>query len=115
MKQPISIVRGTTNFFQVDITDQNGEEYNLMTVERVVFAVKKNPNDIERLIIKTVADGSVDGKPPYIFWLEVQDTIQLEPGRYVYDISMQTGETYFYNIIESSLFEIKPNVAELGD
>lgn len=110
MKQPISIVRGTTNFFQVDIVDQNGDEYLLKENETLVFAVKANPTDIERLIVKTLPASS-----KYIFTLNPDDTTNLEPGRYVYDVGLQVGEQQFYNIIESSLFEIKPNVAELGD
>lgn len=110
MKQPISIVRGTTNTFQIDIVDQDGEEYLLSEDDTLVFAVKANPTDIERLIIKTLSASDQN-----IVALEPSDTMNIDPGRYIYDVGLQVGETEFYNVIESSLFEIKPNVAELGD
>lgn len=112
MKQPISIVRGTTNYFRVDVFDPDGNKFIMNGVEKLVLAVKQNPTDNEKLILKTIPGG---GETEYIFSFYPEDTINIEPGRYMYDVALQSGSSVFYNVIEASLFEIKPNVAELGD
>lgn len=117
MKQPISIVRGTTNFFRIDIVDQDGEPYKMGEDEKLVFGIKANPLDSERIFTKEIsANGTtVAGGTFAILDLYPSDTLYIEPGKYVYDIGLQVGDNNFYNVVEASQFEIKPNITELGD
>lgn len=110
--QLISIVRGTTNAFGIKVTDDEGKEYTLESGQVLVFGIKKKPTDMERLLVKTITN-TVNGE--YYLELTPADTENIEPGKYFYDVGMQQGESIFYNIIEASVFEIKPNITELGD
>ena len=47
--------------------------------------------------------------------LSPQDTIDLIPGRYYYDVGLQRGDDVFYNIVEQSEFLLIPNVTRRGD
>lgn len=111
MGQGIAIVRGTTNAFGVTVKDSGGNVVTLDEGQVLVFGIKKNPKDAERLLVKKLS-GS-DGE--YVLELTPADTKDIEPGKYFYDVGLQQGESIFYNVIESSLLEIKPNITELGD
>ena len=111
MKQDISVVRGTTNFFGITVTDTDGHQIQDRDGQKLIFAVKKNPKDNDPLIVKAMTV-PINGE----YWLDFTpaDTADLEPGKYFYDVGMQYGSA-FYNVIEASTFEIKPNISELGD
>ena len=110
--QDIEIVRGTTNTFGITLTDAEGKFFTLESGQVLVFALKKRPKDVERVLVKKVTN-RVEG----VYYLEItpEDTADLETGKYFYDVGMQQGSDVFYNIIESSVFDIKPNISELGD
>lgn len=110
--QYISIVRGTTNAFGIKVLDREGDEFTLESNQVLVFGVKRRPTDLERILVKTITT-SVNGE--YYLELTPADTADIEPGKYFYDVGMQQGESVFYNVIEASVFEIKPNITELGD
>lgn len=111
MEQKIEIVRGTSNTISIAVTDANGDPYTLATGETLLFGVKEDPGDKDPLIIKPVTSGT---EGVYIVELAPSDTIELEYGRLVYDVGLQSGEDYF-NIIETGPFVIKPNVTKWGD
>lgn len=110
MAQKIEIVRGTTNTFQISINDANGAPYNLQSNEKVVFGIKKDLDDVEPLIIKT-AEVLYEGM--YSVQLSPEDTVDLDCGRYHYDVGVDNG-TDFFNVIEPNLFVIVPNVTHRG-
>ena len=110
--QDIEIVRGTTNTFGITLTDAEGKFFTLESGQVLVFALKKRPKDVERVLVKQITS-KLDGE--YYLELSPGDTAELEPGKYFYDVGLQQGETVFYNIIEASVFDIKPNISELGD
>lgn len=112
MKHDLSIVRGTSNSFGITVTDAEGNVFTLETGQVLVFAIKKRPKDEERVLVKPITH-TVNGE--YYLELSPADTADLAPGKYFYDVGMQHGESIFYNIIEASVFEIKPNISELGD
>lgn len=112
MKQDLSIVRGTSNSFGITVTDAEGELFTLERGQVLVFALKKRPNDEDRVLVKQITS-VVNGQ--YYLEFTPPDTADLEPGKYFYDVGMQQGDYVFYNIIEASVFEIKPNISELGD
>lgn len=110
MKQPIEIVRGTTNVFQINLTDANGAPYNLAYNEKIVFGIKKTPEAAELLVVKT-AEILYEGA--YSVKICPEDTAALPCTKYFYDVGLETGEDFF-NIIEPSPFNIVANVTARG-
>lgn len=106
MAQRIEVVRGTTNTFQISITDSGGGAYNLGSGEKVVFGVKRKPTDTDCLIEKTA---EILGAGLFQVVISPTDTEELSFGKYWYDVGLQKGEDFF-NVIEPNPFEIMPNI-----
>lgn len=111
MVQAIEIVRGTTLPMILEITDANGSLYSLGTGERVLFGVKKEPKDESPIFVLTAAAQGATGQ--YSITIYPENTQALEPGRYWYDVGLESGGDYF-NIIEPSGFTILPNITSKG-
>lgn len=111
MVQAIEIVRGTTLPMILEITDANGSLYKLGTGERVLFGVKKNPKDESTIFTLEAVAQSTTGQ--YSITVYPENTQELEPGRYWYDVGLESGGDYF-NIIEPSGFTILPNITSKG-
>ena len=109
LKQPISIVRGTTNAFAVSLKDSTGATYTLETGETLRFGIKQLPTDNSYLVTKVFDTQDTDGN--YAFTLAPSETISMPFGSYWYDIGLQSESNYF-NIIPASPFEIAYNVTE---
>lgn len=112
MKQNLEIVRGTSNTFGLTITDGDGNPYTLSENDSLVFGLKRRERDEQRVLIKPITH-VVDGE--YFLELSPEDTVDLFPGRYYYDVGLQRGEEVFYNIVEQSEFLLIPNVTKRGD
>ena len=110
MAQTIEIVRGSTNTLRVSVLDATGLPYNLGSGEKVVFGVKKEKED-EDLLITRVAEILYEGM--YSIRLVPEDSMDLEPGLYYYDVGLESG-TDFFPIIKPSPFLIEPNVTRRG-
>lgn len=110
MVQKIEIIRCTTNVFQVTVTDAKGALYNLGSGEKIVFGLKAKPTDTELLLTKTA---EILGEGLFKISLCPEDTENLAPGRYSYDVGLDNG-TDFFNIIEPSPFVIVQNVTCRG-
>ena len=108
-KQKVTIVRGTTNTFSVDIVDEDGEAYTLDTGELLRFGIKKAATDAEYIVEKEFSTAGADGS--YGFTLDPADTINLPFGKYLYDIGLQSGTDYF-NVIPASDFVVGYIVTE---
>ena len=113
MGQKLSLVRGTTGLFGIVVKNPDGSPFMVIDGQTLVFALKKRPDDEERLIVKKVTNQVEPGV--YYLELNVSDTEDLEPGRYFYDVGLQWGATAFFNVVESTEFDIKPNISKLGD
>lgn len=111
MGKNVEIIRGTSNQFDITISDINGSLYTLKSGDKILFGVKKRATDTEYVILKTVTSGE---NGVYSVALEPDDTANLTFGKYFYDVGLETGDDYF-NIIEPSLFEIKANITKWGD
>ena len=107
----INMVRGTTRTFAVYLTNEDKEPYVLPDGAKVVFGVKKNPENEEYLIFKTVT--SVTNGVCEVNFAPA-DTINLPFGRYFYDVSVESGAD-FYNAIEADEFWIRKNITKWGD
>lgn len=111
MAQRIEIVRGTTKTLAITVTDSNNELYTLADGEKVVFGVKRKPEDENPVILKSVASGE---NGVYAVTLAPTDTENLPFGKYFYDAGVLSGSNY-HNIIEPSPFHILPNATKRGD
>ena len=112
-KHDLAIVRGTSNVFGLAITNADGTPFVIEDNQTLVFAVKKKPKDYSRVLVKKVSHSVDEGT--YYLELFPSDTADIEPGRYFYDVGLQQGGSVFFNVIEASVFEIKPNISQLGD
>ena len=111
MKQDIEIIRGTSNTFEVEVTDANGEPYTLASGESIIFGVKKRATHMDYVLKKVVTE-STDGVCTVI--LAPEDTASLPFGKYFFDVGLQSGAA-FYNIIGCSEFIISENITKWGD
>lgn len=81
-KTTINLTRGDTLKIQIGLTDANGDPYVPKASDVIRFAMKKDYNDVETLINKTIPNDTL------ILTLDPMDTKRLEFGRYVYDIQL---------------------------
>ena len=110
MKQPLTIVRGTTRTISISITNENGTPYSLESGEVIRFGVKKRPSDTEYLFHKEITSPGQEAGV-YTFIINPADTENANFGCYYYDVGLQSGTSYF-NIIECSEFRITHNVTK---
>ncbi len=110
MKQPISIIRGTTNSFSISIKNEDGTDYVLSDGETVRFGVKQNVDSSEYKILKEITQSNSD-VDEIQFTIEPSDTENLRIGNYHYDVGLQSGSQYF-NIIEFSDFIVCSNITK---
>lgn len=110
MQTDVEVVRGTTNTFQITVTNANGELYTLGTNEKLLFGVKKNHTDKNYVFVKTVRVGE---NGVYTVTLHPEDTDLCDCRKYYYDVAIQSGNNFF-NIIEASFFHVKKNITCWG-
>lgn len=110
MKTDVEIVRGTTNTFEITVTNAFGQLYELTENEKLLFGVKKNHTDSTYIVIKTVESGK---NGVYTVTLQPEDTELCDCCKYYYDVAIQSGND-FYNIIEASSFHVKKNITCWG-
>ena len=112
MVQRVQMVRGTTQSFEITITDAEYAPFKLAAGEKILFGVKRKPDDAEYIFLKKIYNGSREG----VFNVTVypEDTADIAPGRYYYDVGAQIGADY-YNVIKPSPFDVLSNITKWGD
>ena len=110
MKSDIAVIRGTTNVFEITVTDASGNLYNLSDDEKLLFGVKRSADDEVYTLIKT---GVKSAGGVYTITISPADTESLECAAYLYDVAIQSGND-FYNVIEASKFRLNRNVTKWG-
>lgn len=98
----ISIIRGDTTRFEIEVLDQSGEKYVLLDGDQLVFTVKKNTSTDDIIIQKKILGDT--------FTLTHDDTKNLEYRKYVYDIQLTQSNGDVTTVIPPSIFEIMPEV-----
>lgn len=106
MAQRIEVVRGTTNTFEISIVDSGGGAYDLGSNEKIMFGIKKKPEDKETIFTITA---EIIGSGLFSVKISPSHTENLPFGKYWYDVGLQNGED-FYNVIEANPFEVVPNI-----
>lgn len=105
----ISHVRGTTIQIPVEAVFEDGTEYTFDPTDIVVFAMHKDGSTTRALTKIARPDAGI-----VLIEIAALDTINLDPGIYIYEISVQSG-TDFFNIIPPSVYELLENTALLTD
>lgn len=110
MKQPLTIIRGTTQTITIAVKNDDGTAYTLADGETLRFGVKRHPEDADSLCLvkKSLTAASLDNGL-YILTLLPSDTKDLPFGNYFYDVGLQSGNNY-YNVIECSDFIVAYNI-----
>jgi hypothetical protein len=111
MRQKITVTRGRSETIRVIVPDANGNPYVMSEGETLLFGVKKADASGDLLILKTVTE-CTDGVAT--FQLIPEDTIDLEYGRYAYDVSLKSGVDLF-DVVKAAPFVIEPNVTKWGE
>lgn len=98
--QRISMIRGDTGIFDVELINADGTPYELADGDTLTFTVKKSPNDRTPLLIK-------HGKRIKI---DPADTGNLSFGRYVYDIQLTFQNGYVDTVVPMNQFNLLQEV-----
>lgn len=84
MQNIFSIVRGDTQSFELEITENNES----VTVDSIYFTVKNDTHTDEVLFQKKLNDGITLTNDVYNITIDPSDTDSLDYGRYAYDIEI---------------------------
>ena len=109
----ITIRRGTTNKFVIELVDAEGNAYSIAESDNLIFGVKKNVRQKEYILSKTVNSGDYDElQGGYVVSLVPDDTENLEFDDYVYDVGLQKSSGEFYIVCPCDTFTIADTVTE---
>lgn len=98
----ITITRGDTGIFSLNIKNASGQDYDFSS-DTVLLTVKANTYTSDKLIQKTVTYGENITIAP-------ADTEHLNYGEYVYDVQLTTAGGIVDTIIQPSKFIVLPEV-----
>lgn len=101
----IFLTRGDSLYLNVEFTDdEEGTPYEPQEGDTVRFALKKNIDDEECLILKDIPISTM------VLYLEPSDTKDLEFGVYWYDIELTTVSRDVYTPIGPAKFKLTKEV-----
>ena len=101
MQNIFSMVRGDTQSFELEITENNES----VTVDSIYFTVKNDTHTDEVLFQKKLNDGITLTNDVYNITIDPSDTDELDYGRYAYDIEIiknSVKKTILVGILEIS-------------
>lgn len=106
------IIRKASTFFgRIRITDRSKNTVLLCDTDRLIFAVRKDPDDENAApLIKKIITPDREFEGGYGFELTPEDT-SLPAGSYCYDVGVQRQDGEFYHIIPADEFIVKASVA----
>lgn len=90
----VTLTKGDTERLRIEVTDADGNPYELRDGEYVELVVKNKHTDATALIRKVAVDGVVD--------FERADTWGLKVGRYEYQVRVEDGTDEFHTIIDGT-------------
>lgn len=102
----LQIVRGRSAQIRLAVYDGAETPHAWEDGERVIFAVKRNPDDDGRALEKSITPTS-DG----LVTIELlpTDTKELQLGTYWYEISLEAGDDIL-PLIECSMLDLMPDI-----
>lgn len=92
----ITMVRGDTLSFNVEVTDENGEA---VTVDSADFTCKKNAMGEENIFHKSLGAGIEQDGVLLTVRVAPNDTKDVEAGRYFYDLQLGVGDDVYTPMI----------------
>ena len=98
----IKLTRGDTATMLVQIFDIEGKEYEIKDSDVITFTLRKN--SASEVSLTKVAI------PSHHILFEPNDTSELIPGLYKYDLQLTTAEGGVYTIIQDNYFELLPEI-----
>ena len=102
----LQMVRGSTQVLEIQVVGPEGEPYALLEGEVLRFGVKSSECSSGYLVKKDCRNLE---KGICRIVIDPEDTITMEPGRYCYDVGLQSGSNYF-PVVRYSDFVLEPNV-----
>lgn len=111
----ISIVRGDTLSLAItNIKMSDGSDYILKDSDIIYLDVKKTPASKNAIFTKTVTASDYIDKSLTIMILP-EDTVDLVPGDYVYDVRLYIDDNNIYTIVPASKFKILYNITDIPE
>ena len=102
----ITMVRGDTLSFNVEVTDANGD---LIEVDSAYFTCKKLATDDVNVFKKALGSGISMLDNCYVVRVAPEDTRNVSAGQYFYDMQIGVGEDIF--TILKGVLEIEQDVS----
>lgn len=96
----IYLTRGDSALLELKITDEDGHTWEPTSTDKVIFCLKRSPENPEPLLTIQAAEGQTD------ILLYPNDTKELSFGEYIYDIHVETTSGNIFTVIADSKFEI---------
>lgn len=87
--QNISMVKGDTLQFNVQVFDENGDP---MTIDSAFMTCKERPNSTDKVFQKSLGDGIVQSDGLILVRVAPEDTSEVEAGQYFYDLQIGIGQ-----------------------
>lgn len=101
----ITMTRGDTLSFNVEITDQNGD---IIEVDSADFTCKKVSTDESNIFHKALGTGILQDAECITVRVAPEDTRNVDAGRYFYDMQIGIGQDIF--TILKGVLEIEQDV-----
>lgn len=102
----LKMVRGSTQVLEICVQAPDGGPYILLEGDVIRFGIK-DPEGRGEYLVKKESRSLLGGMTSVT--IDPEDTIEMEPGRYCYDVGLQSGAAYF-PIVKVSDFILEPNV-----
>ena len=103
----ISMIRGDSEVIKVSCRNESGVDVPFAEGDIVYFTVKKSPYTEEKILQKIVTEFT-DGVA--LINISPEDTRELKPGAYYYDIQLNRANGQVKTIIPPSRFTINAEV-----
>lgn len=105
MKNDLEILAGTTVALTVSVKNATGAPRESEEGERVYFGIKSHLGEEELLLVKEAEPTEKIGE--YSVAIAPTDTAEMEQGRYVYDVTLHSGENVYSVVPPSSIYVLR--------
>lgn len=106
MDNQVVMSQGSSLSLAVKITYNDGTDYPYTQTDTVRFGLLHSRRDEQPTLTRTAVYDDVSGA--YMVSLAPEDTAQLPPDRYFYDIGLQTAAGDYFMLVPLSEFVILP-------
>lgn len=110
----IYLVRGDTLRLSISgIKTADGEDYVLSDTDVIYLDVKKNAADKMAVFRKSITAADYDDNGVLPITIFPEDTVELSPGDYFFDVRLFMDEDNIYTIIPMATLKIVRNVTDI--